>query len=641
VLKEKTERRLAAVLAADVVAFTRLMGQDEAGTHLRLKAIRRELVDPSVKRHGGRVVKSTGDGALVEFPSALEAVSCAVEVQKAMLDRNADVPQDKRIVFRIGLNVGDLIIDEDDIYGDAVNVAVRLEGLCPPGGLCISRTVRNYVRDKLSYAFDDLGEQQVKNVARPIRVFGLDAGAIGALAPIEARVSELVNGAVTPTVPLPDKPSIAVLPFTNMSGDPEQEYFADGMVEEIITALSRIRWLFVIARNSSFTYKGRAVDVKQVGRELGVRYVLEGSVRRMASRVRITGQLIDAASAAHLWADRFDGSIEDVFELQDNVATSVAGVIEPTLRAAEIRRSAERPTNDLTAYDFFLRAHSHFISADRDGHIQALDLLKEAIERDPHYGPALALAARCHASLHLLGWITDPQSSSREGIALARQALRVAGDDPYVLGPAAFVLAYFGEDLDVAMELIDRALALNPSFASGWVNSGYLRLWAGRPESAISQFEKSLRLSPRANRQGAFFGIGVGHFFAGRLEEAKTMLLRSLQEAPAWAPTYRFLAASYAYLGQLDEAQETVKQLRAITPLVMPSATHWRIAEQREYFLKGLRLAGKRWADPGNLNPCALRSRRRMGTCELSARLFFRFPRTCVRERPSSAKAAP
>jgi TolB-like protein/class 3 adenylate cyclase len=594
VLKEKTERRLAAVLAADVVAFTRLMGQDEAGTHLGLKSIRRELVDPSVKRHGGRVVKSTGDGALVEFPSALEAVNCAVEVQKAMLDRNADVPEDKRIVFRMGLNVGDLIIDEDDIYGDAVNVAVRLEGLCPPGGLCISRTVRNYVRDKLSYAFDDLGEQQVKNVARPIRVFGLDAGAIGALSPIEARVSELNSAANTdaaPAIPLPDKPSIAVLPFNNMSGDPEQDYFADGMVEEIITALSRIRWLFVIARNSSFTYKGRAVDVKQVGRELGVRYVLEGSVRRMASRVRITGQLIDATSAAHLWADRFDGSIEDVFELQDNVATSVAGVIEPTLRAAEIRRSAERPTNDLTAYDFYLRALSHYISADRDGNVQALDLLGQAVARDRQYGPALALAARCHASLHLLGWITDPQSSSREGIALARRALHVAGDDPYVLGTAAFVLAYFGEALDVAIELIDRALALNPSFANGWVNSGYLRLWAGWPESAISQFEKSLRLSPRANRQGAFFGIGVGHFFAGRLEDAKTMLLRSLQEAPAWAPTHRFLAACYAHLGQLDEARETVKQLRAITPLVVPSATHWRNPEQREYFLKGLRLA--------------------------------------------------
>jgi TolB-like protein/Flp pilus assembly protein TadD len=390
---------------------------------------------------------------------------------------------------------------------------------------------------------------------------------------------------------LSDRPSIAVLPFQNMSEAPGQDYFADGMVEEIITALSRIRWLFVIARNSTFTYKGHAVDAKQVGRELGVRYVLEGSVRRMGSRVRITGQLIDATSDTHLWADRFDGSIEDVFELQDKVATSVAGVIEPTLRAAEIRRSTERPTNDLTAYDLYLRALSHFISGDRDGNIQALDLLKQAVARDPHYGPALALAARCHASLHLLGWITDPQSNSREGITLARKALLVAGDDPFVLGHAAFVLAYFGEALDAAIELIDRALALNPSFANGWLSSGYLRLWAGRPESAISQFSTALRLSPRANAAWAFFGVGVGHFFAGRLEEAKTMLLRSLQEHPSWAPTYRFLAACYAHLGQLAEARETIKQLQAITPLIVPSATHWRIAEQREYFLKGLRLA--------------------------------------------------
>jgi adenylate cyclase len=342
VLKEKTERRLAAVLAADVVAYARLMGQDEAGTHSRLKVIRRELFDPSVKRHGGHVVKSTGDGALVEFPSALEAVSCAVEVQKAMLDRNASVPQDKRIVFRIGLNVGDLIIDEGDIYGDAVNVAVRLEGLCPPGGLCISRTVRNYVRDKLPYAFDDMGEQQVKNVARPIRVFALDAGAIGALAPIEARVSELngaANADATPAIPLPDKPSVAVLPFTNMSGDPDQEFVSDGIVEDVITALSRYPSLFVIARNSSFTYKGRAVDVKQAGRELGVRYVLEGSVRKAGNRIRVTAQLIEAQIGNHVWAERYDRDLADIFAVQDEITEALTTAIAPAIADAELRRA--------------------------------------------------------------------------------------------------------------------------------------------------------------------------------------------------------------------------------------------------------------------------------------------------------------
>jgi len=376
-----------------------------------------------------------------------------------------------------------------------------------------------------------------------------------------------------------------------MSGDSEQEYFSDGMVEEIITALSRIRWLFVIARNSSFTYKGQAVDVKQVGHELGVRYALEGSVRKSGSRIRITAQLIEATAGAHLWADRFDGSLEDVFELQDKVASSVAGVIEPTLQVAEIRRLAERPTGDMTAYDLYLRALSHTYTWEKGDIVAALDLLGQAIERDPHYGPALALAALCHYNLHVNGWANDPELSYREGVDLSRQALRVASDDPGVLGGAAAALAYFGEDIHAAIELIDRALALNPSFARGWVTSGRLRLWAGQPELAISHFETSLRLSPHAHRSGTFMEIGLGHFFARRFEDAVMMLLRSLQEHPGWAPTYRFLAACYAHMGRLDEARETIRRLKAVTPVVMPNAMHWRIPEHRELFLSGLRLA--------------------------------------------------
>ena len=376
-----------------------------------------------------------------------------------------------------------------------------------------------------------------------------------------------------------------------MSGDLEQEYFADGMVEEIITALSRIRWLFVIARNSSFTYKGQAVDVKQVGRELGVRYVLEGSVRKGGNRVRITAQLIDAVSGTHLWADRFDGSLEDVFELQEKVATGVAGVIEPTLQAAEILRSSERPTSDLTAYDLYLRALSHAYTWEKGDIITALDLLRLATERDPHYGPALALAAICHYNLHVNGWSNDPESSRREGVDLARLALRFAGDDAGVLGRAADALAYFGEDINTAIELIDRALALNPSFARGWVTSGWLRLWAGQPELAIRHFETSLRLSPHARRAGTFMAIGVGHFFARRFDDAAAMLLRSLQEHPGWAPTYRFLAACYAHMGRLDEARETIERLQVVTPVVMPDARHWRNPEYRELFLSGLRIA--------------------------------------------------
>ena len=341
-------RRLAAILAADVAGYSRLMGADEEGTLERLKALRREIVDPTIAEHHGRIVKTTGDGLLVEFASVVDAVRCAVAVQQAMPEQNTDVAADSRIELRVGINLGDVIVEGDDLYGDGVNIAARIEALADAGGVFVSNTVHDHVRDRLSFVFEDLGEQQVKNIARPVRVYRVrDAG-----------VGKSRSASGQSALPLPDKPSIAVLPFANLSGDPEQEYFADGMVEEIITALSRIRWLFVIARNSTFTYKGQAVDVKRVGRELGVRYVLEGSVRKGGGRVRITAQLIEAESGAHLWADRFDGPLDDIFDLQDKVALSIAGVIEPTLQAAEIRYSAERPTKDLTAYDLYLRARA-------------------------------------------------------------------------------------------------------------------------------------------------------------------------------------------------------------------------------------------------------------------------------------------
>src|SRR6202140_2234677 len=314
---ERVERRLAAILAADVVGYSRLMGQDEAGTLNRLRTHRREFIDPKIAEHRGRIVKTTGDGILIEFPSVVEAVACAVAVQRGMADRNVSAPEDQRIVFRVGVNLGDIIIAEDnDIHGDGVNVAARLEGIAEPGEICVSRVVRDQVRDKLDIAFEDMGEQALKNIARSVRVYRVRRDA-------SERMPTAPAAETTPILALPDKPSIAVLPFQNMSGDPEQEYFVDGMVEEIVTALSRIRWLFVIARNSTFAYKGRAVDVKEVGRELGVRYVLEGSVRKAGSRVRITGQLIDADTGTHLWADRFDGSLDDVFDLQDKIAVSV------------------------------------------------------------------------------------------------------------------------------------------------------------------------------------------------------------------------------------------------------------------------------------------------------------------------------
>jgi adenylate cyclase len=583
--RERVERRLAAILAADVAGYSRLMGQDEAGTLQRLRGHRRELIDPKIAEHKGRVVKTTGDGLLLEFPSVVEAVACAVAVQRGMAERIVSVPEDQQIVFRVGVNLGDIIIaDDNDIHGDGVNVAARLEGIAEPGGICVSGTVRDHIGDRLDLAFEDLGEQVLKNIARPVRAYRVR------LATAE-RTTTTSPVETTPTLALPDKPSIAVLPFQNMSGDPEQEYFADGMVEEIITALSRIRWLFVIARNSSFTYKGKVIDVKQVGRELGVRYVLEGSVRKGGNRIRITAQLIEAETGTHLWANHFDGSLEDVFELQDKVAISVAGVIEPAMQAAEIRRSADRSTSDLTAYDLYRRALPLAESGEKHRIIEALDLLKKAINRDQHYGPALSLAARCHNRLHASGWTNDPEEERRVSVDLARRALRGAGDDPETLQRAAQVLAYAGEDIDAAIALIDRSLELNPSYARGWHSSGWLRLWAGQPDLAIDHFETALRLNPRDRSAYLAMGIGIGHFFSLRFPEARAMLLRSLQERPNWVPTYRFLAACCALMGRLDEAREIVAKLHVLTPAVMPSAAHWRSPEHRELFLSGLRLA--------------------------------------------------
>ena len=579
----KAERRLAAILAADVVGYSRLVGVDEEGTLARLRVLRREVVDPMIKEHRGRIVRITGDGILVEFASVVDAVRCAVDTQREMALRNSEVPADQRIEFRIGINLGDIMDDEGDIYGDGVNVAARLEALAPPGGICVSRVVRDQVRDKLNFTFDDRGEQQVKNIARPVRIFDVKlAGEIMTLSSFPG---------VTPPLPLPDKPSIAVLPFQNMSGDPEQEYFADGMVEEIITALSRIRWLFVIARNSSFIYKGKSVSVKQVGRELGVRYVLEGSVRKGGNRVRITAQLIEAETGAHLWADRFDGSLEDVFDLQDKVAIDVAGVIEPALQAAEVRRSAARPTNDLTAYDLYLRALAIFYPITKERLLEALELLEEAIAIDPHCGPALSLAAMCQMRLVRESWAEVPEMASRKAVDLARQALQVAGDDPGILANSAFVLANFGEEIGAMMALVERALALTPSFSRGWFLSGVLRLWASQPDVAIEHAEMALRLSPRERMGTPLSLIGEAHFFKHEFAEAAPKLLQSIQENPGYPHSYRVLAACYAQMGRLDEAREIIVRLRVLTPDLVPSAAQLRSPADRDLFLSGLRAA--------------------------------------------------
>ena len=576
--RDSVDRRLAAILAADVVGYSRLMEADEAGT-ARMLRDHRAAADPLVAEHGGRIVKTTGDGVLVEFSSVVGAVRCAVALQKLMAERNAGVSVERRMDWRIGVHLGDILIDGDDILGDGVNLAARLEGVAEPGGICISEDAFRQVRGKIETEFLDSGEQALKNIARPVRIYRAQ--------PASAPVSSVPTATA---FVLPDKPSIAVLPFQNMSGDPEQEYFVDGMVEEIITALSRIRWLFVIARYSSFSYKGLSPDVKQVGRELGVRYVLEGSVRKAGGRVRITAQLIDALSGTHLWADRFDGSLEDVFELQDKVASSVAGVIEPTLQAAEAARSAARPTTDLTAYDLYLRAYA-MVSSSAARIPEAARLMEQAIARDPRYGPALAWASICCNRLLRDGRSEDPEADRLKGVDFARRALEVAGDDPGVLVNAVQALAFFGEDIGAMMGLVDRALALNPNFARGWHISGVLRLWAGQPDIAIEHLEAALRLSPRARVGHSLNVIGLAHFARRRFDQAVPKLLLAIQQDPHQPQPYRVLAASYAHMGRLDDAREIVGRLRAINPVVIPDLSFLRNAEHRELLLSGLRLA--------------------------------------------------
>jgi TolB-like protein len=598
-------RRLAAILAVDVAGYSRLMGADEEGTHERLKALRCELVDPKIAEHHGRIVKTTGDGLLVEFASVIDAVRCAVEVQQAMPARDTGVMADSRIELRIGINLGDVIVEGDDLYGDGVNIAARIEALADAGGVFVSNTVHDQVRDRLPFVFEDLGEQRSKTSPGQYGSTGCDRRAPTLTLPPRAGEGSApgarVGAAEPPALPLPDKPSIAVLPFANMSGDPEQEYFVDGMVEEIITALSQIHWLFVIARNSTFPYKERAVDVKQVGRELGVRYVLEGSVRKAGQQVRITGQLIDALTGTHLWASRFDGSVEDIFELQDRVAVSVAGVIEPTLLAAEMRRSAARPTTDLSAYDLYLRARGALYPMTRERTLDALGLLEQAIAVDRHYGPALSWAAICHMHLVRDGWTEEPEISRRKASDLARQALQVGENDPGILTNAGFVLAYFGEDIGVMIGLVDRALALNPSFARGWHINGFLRLLAGQPDLAIEHLETSLRLSPRERVGTSLSLMGIAYFFKRQFDEAAAKLLRSIQDDPGFPPPYRALAAAMPiWAGSTKRARSSpgcaplpLCSCRTIwlfaTPRTVSStslACAWRPARQVEHILR-------------------------------------------------------
>ncbi|MFT5112373.1 MAG: adenylate cyclase [Parasphingorhabdus sp.] len=587
---ERVERKLTTILAADVVSYSRLMGEDELSTLNALKADRKELIEPKLAHYHGRIVKLMGDGVLMEFRSVVDAVTFAIELQTALRERNVEVAENRRIVYRIGINLGDIIVEEEDVYGDGVNVAARLESLAAPGGICLSRAARDQVRDRMDVTLEDLGEIEVKNIARPLRCFAvrLDDGNYNPQ-------QTIVEHSHAPT--LPNKPSIAVLPFNNMSGDPEQEYFADGMVEDIITALSQLDQLFVIARNSSFTYKGRSVDVRQVSNELGVRYVLEGSVRKSGNRIRITGQLIDGSSGAHLWANRFDGRLEDVFDLQDQITESVVGSIEPTLRKAEIERSKKIRPENLDAYDLYLRALQHTYAMQPDDNTEALRLLHEAIELDPSYAPALAYAAWCYEQRLTREWETVQENDATTSIALARRAIATNSNDANAMAAAGFALLMVGRDYEVGLSTLDRALSINPNAAPISMFAGWGNIFAGKSDVALPCFERAQRLSP--SDPGSFFfvtGAAMAHLFSGHVDEALEMAGRSMALNPSWDTTQLVLAAASSQLGRSEEARVAVARLLVIDPRSTVSRyeelMRFKYKKDLEVILEGLRAGG-------------------------------------------------
>jgi adenylate cyclase len=558
-VEERVDRRLAAIFAGDVAGYSRLMGVDEEGTLRQLKAHRKELVDPKITEHRGRIVKTTGDGVLVEFVSVVDALRCAVDIQRGMLERNSDVPSEKLIRFRIGINVGDIIIDGDDIYGDGVNVAARLETLAEPGGIMVSRVVHDQVQDKLGFEFDDMGEQAVKNIARPVGIHRVHL--------TEQAPRSTASAAGKTERAASERPSIAVLPFMNMSGDPEQEYFADGISEDIITGLSKLRWFFVIARNSSFAYKGKTVDVKRAARELGVRYVLEGSVRKGGNRVRITAQLIDAATGNHVWADRYDGDLTDIFALQDDITKKVVAAIEPKLLEAEGIRSQNRSPEDLGAWNMVIHANSLFWRLTKTDGETAIAILRKAVERYPDYAPAHSMLAFAILVSRLLGWtlIAPPV---KEAATLAARAAELDDSDPWAhlaLGYVAFMM----RRTDGAQQEYQRAIDLNPNFAAAHGYLGYALAMAERTDEAIAHLEQAIRMSPHDPQNAIFnMGLAVAHYVAGRYAEAVSFGRKAVQQRDGITAGHRIYIASLAEAGQFEEAHTELQRLKELQPNV-------------------------------------------------------------------------
>jgi adenylate cyclase len=551
------ERRLAAVLAADVAGYSRLTDQDEVGT-MRMLSSQRAILDAAISKHRGRIANTAGDSVLAEFPSAVNAVQCAVEAQQALRDAAEGTAEDKRVLFRIGIHVGDVMVRGGDLLGGGVNVAARLEGLADPGGIVISAAAHEQVKKILPLAYTDLGAQQVKNIEEPIRAF-----AIGAVsAQLEAALTSRMPGDGKP-LPLPDKPSIAVLPFQNMSGDPEQEYFADGMVEDIITALSRFKSLFVIARNSSFTYKGKAINITQVGRELDVRYVLEGSVRKVGGRIRITGQLIEASTGSHIWADKVDGALEDVFELQDQVTASVVGAIAPAVQLAEIKRAKRKPTDNLDSYDCFLKGLDFL---NRGQPRDAVGWFREAVRKDPEYADALVMLVYSQQALEIRHGSLMSQEELSEAIRCVRYAARIAPDDAFVLARAAHSLCYLAREHDLASAMSDQALRLNVNLGTVWSTRGWIAIMCGDGERATECFTNFNRISPLdPQRHISWCGIAWACFLQDRYDEGCEWAIRSQQKGDT-VIILSGLIVNAVRAGRQAEARDGVKRLMTFAP---------------------------------------------------------------------------
>lgn len=584
-MEEGPTRRLTTVVMADVVGYSRQMERDENGTIRRLKSMREEVVEPNTRRFRGRIVDTAGDGWLAEFSSVTDAVQSSLAIQDAMLARNAELPRDDRFELRIGINLGDVVCEGDAILGTGVNVAARLEALAEPGGICVSSAVHEQLQSLPGISCDDLGEQQVKNISRPVHCYAIRVGP-----------HRRVQAAAGPGRAA-GAASIAVLPFANMSSDPDQEYFADGMVEDITTALSRFRRLFVIARNSAFVYKGQPVDVRKVARELGVRYLLEGSVRRAGSRVRLTAQLIDAATGGHLWAERFDGELADIFELQDRITEKVVGAIEPQLLRAEVERARHKPTGNMEAYDYFLRALPLVHAMRPHDNAQALDLLRDTMRLDPHFVPAAAYAAWCYEQRVGRQWTSDPDADANEAIRLAKMALRSDSEDENAVAIAGFSLIRLGRDYDRGIQALQRATELNPNNAFVAMNAGWGQVFAGDLDKALANFERARELSPLDPT--AFYvltGLGMAHALQGRYEEAVALASASAALYEDWDATCGVLVAANALLGRLDEARAGLVKFLQLLPGLTVSE-YGRLARFRdqarlELIQKGLRIAG-------------------------------------------------